>query len=66
MPNNPRQQIKKDLDRCIGHIAWIKDILMLTGEKYREHHPEIVEQYQTVFAFFDQGEELVRGLRDTY
>lgn len=66
MPNNPRQQIKKDLGRAMAHTDTIKEILMGTGEKYATDHPEITEQYKTVFSFFEQGKILLEGLLTTY
>lgn len=66
MPNNPRQQIKHDLDRADNHLDWAQQILANTGEKYRKDHPEITEQYQVTYAMLGQCRLLIEGLRDTY
>jgi hypothetical protein len=66
MVNNPRQAIKRDLDAAINHVEHIQEILTRTGEKYRADHPEILQQYETTFAFFEQAKELLNVLRDTY
>lgn len=66
MPNNPRQQIKADLNRAVNHADWIMDILVSCGSKYEEFHPEITEQYKTVFAYVEQLKLLIEGLRDAY
>ena len=66
MPNNPRQQIKKDLDSAINHCDRIKEILLRTGEKYREGHPEILKEYETLYAFFEQGRSIIEAAKVTY
>lgn len=66
MASNPRQAIKAALDRSINHAEWIQETVIGQGEKYRADHPEILEQYQAVFAYFQGGKELLEGLRDTY
>lgn len=66
MPTSPRDAIKRRLDQAIGHVETIQGYLMQNGEVYREHHPEIVSQYETVFAFFEEAKNLLISLRQTY
>ena len=49
-----------------GKFNNIQEHLAVIGEVYALDHPEIVEQYKVVFAYFEQGKSLLAGLRDEY
>lgn len=66
MPTNPRALIKQDLDRAVGHIETIQEYLVRCGELYRPSHPEISAQYETVYAYFEEGKQIIIALRNAY
>lgn len=66
MPTSPRDAIKRRLDQAVTHVETIQGYLIQNGEVYRESHPEIVTQYETVYAFTEQLKELLSSLRYTY
>ena len=66
MAKGPREQIKRRLDSSIDAVEKVLGYLVENGEMNREYHPEILEQYQIVFAYFEQGRDLLESLRNTY
>lgn len=66
MPSNPRQAIKAKLDSAINHCEKLQEILVFLGDVVYTDYPDIVEQYKTTFAYFEQGKSILEGLRSTY
>lgn len=66
MASSPRDNIKRRLDAAINHVGTIQGYLVQNGEEYREHHPDIVKQYEVVYAFFEEAKNLLISLRTTY
>lgn len=64
--SNPRHEIRRKLQYAIRDVENIQEHLMLIGEVYALDHPEIVEQYKVVYAYFEQGKALLAGLHDEY
>lgn len=62
MPSNPRQAIKQRLDSARTSADRIALTLVELGELYGEHHPEIKQQYEVVYALAVQLTELLDAL----
>lgn len=66
MTSTPRQRIKQNLDQAMTHLTTLQGYLIANGEVNRELHPDITKQYEIVFAYFNEGMELLKTLRATY
>ncbi len=61
-----RRKIKQNIDSSIKHIDSVLGYLIQNGEFNRQDHPEILEQYKTIFQYFKEGKEMLEILRKTY
>lgn len=67
MARGPRQQINERLDSSIKATQKIKEYLAINGESYAaDGHGDIKAQYEVVFAFTQELENLLMSLRQTY
>jgi len=66
MSNSPRDIIKKNLIQCVTHIETIQQYLVRNGEMNSELHPEITEQYKIIYAYFEEGKNIILTIRATY
>jgi len=66
MGYNPRDAMKDRLDQCVMNCHKIQEQLMFLGDVLYTDYPNIQEQYKIVWAYFDEGQALLRALRDEY
>lgn len=66
MSKGTREYIRQHLDAAIKHTEAVQEYLVRNGELNREHHPDITKQYEVVYALFEEGKNLLVGLKETY
>lgn len=64
MAKGAREVVKMRLDSSIAAVDKVLGYLIEIGELHREHHPDVLEQYKTIYAFFEQGKALLEGERE--
>ncbi len=66
MATGVRQHIKQNLDQSMNLTETIQRYIVANGEYNREVHPEITAQYEILYAYFQEGYNLLASLRSTY
>ena len=67
MAKGPREIIRNRLSASINAVAKVREYLMANGEMYRaDGHGDIVSQYEVVYSFAQELENLLVGLRGEY
>lgn len=64
MPKQERWYVKRRFDQTITHIQKAQDIMVETGQMYKEPHPDYYERFSDIVHMFEVVQTLLKKFRD--